>query len=686
MNDIVNPFNITKADDFSDQQIKDYWVDVPGTNFSHLFKPTSPMPMLIYGGKGSGKTHLMRYFSLQLQKIRYGADITNGIMNDKYIGIYLRCGGLNASRFNGKGQSDEVWAAVFAYYMELWLSQLILNNLQNAFLGAHELNDCSNQICEEILSLFDDIDFERPRSLNDFSKTLAQLQKKADFSINNSAITRNLDDLKIHITAPNLFFGIPKVLTKHLSFLKHVQFIFLLDEMENLLDLHQKYIFTLVRERKSPCTFKFGSRLYGIKTFETFSAGEELKEGSDYEKLHLDAQFRADKKYYPMFAKKLCVRRLIESGLSMPPKRDDTLLKTLNGYFEEYRKEPFHTEETNFVIEKYRDRPRPYFEILRTKLIEGISFNKPKGITSEDDIAKVLLALSLPDYPLLEKLNAFLFYKYWHENRMNLIDAANEISDYCKAFVVNPKIRNKYSQTLDHFKSDLIAQLLRDCDRKQIYIGLNTLIDMSSGLPRNFLIILKHIYKWALFREENPFKEKPISINSQQNGIKEASDWFFQDAQITGREGATIQKSIIRLATLFRALRFSDKPVECSLSSFSVDDTKISKNARNVIQSAEKWSLLIRISGGQRDRNTKQVNVKYQLNSMLSPTWDLSIYRRGTIALTPIEVDSIFDPDYEDKFEENLKTRVARMTAPFFGKPKSGENKKVENKKGLFDV
>ena len=76
----TNPFNITKAVDFNDQEINDYWVDIPsGEGFAAMAKPTSPMPMLILGGKGSGKTHLMRYFSYPLQRIRYGKDVLGGI-------------------------------------------------------------------------------------------------------------------------------------------------------------------------------------------------------------------------------------------------------------------------------------------------------------------------------------------------------------------------------------------------------------------------------------------------------------------------------------------------------------------------------------------------------------------------------------------------------------------------------
>src|SRR5580658_7677338 len=121
---LVNPFDVTKAVDFNDEQINKYFVDMPAGGFAAMANPRSPMPMLIMGGKGSGKTHLMRYFSYPLQKLRHQANLIR-LREEGYLGIYLRCGGLNAARFRGKGQTEEAWDAVFAYYMELWLGQLV---------------------------------------------------------------------------------------------------------------------------------------------------------------------------------------------------------------------------------------------------------------------------------------------------------------------------------------------------------------------------------------------------------------------------------------------------------------------------------------------------------------------------------------------------------------------------------
>jgi len=85
------------------------------------------MPMIILGSKGSGKTHLMRFFSYELQRIKYKEGLKKGLEKDKFIGIYLRCSGFNSDRFSNKGQSEEVWGSIYAYYWELWLAQITLN-------------------------------------------------------------------------------------------------------------------------------------------------------------------------------------------------------------------------------------------------------------------------------------------------------------------------------------------------------------------------------------------------------------------------------------------------------------------------------------------------------------------------------------------------------------------------------
>jgi hypothetical protein len=663
-----NPFNITKAVDFSDQQIHDYWIDIPESGgFQQLVKPTSPMPMFILGGKGSGKTHLMRYYSYPLQKIRHGNGISAGLKDDGYVGIYLRCGGLNSGRFKEKRQAEEAWESVFAYYMDLWLSQLVVSTAIDAYAGSAELASQEAKISQEILGLFNSWDHATPTSLEAVLEKLRSLQKQIDVAVNNCAISGELP-VKICATRGELVFGIPRILVESFSALRGCLFVYLIDEFENLSESEQKYVNTLIREKEMPCSFKVGGRMYGIRTYRTYSADEENKEGSEFETIRLDAVLR-DSMKYDLFAKRLIVRRLSEQGyITGDSKAQKAMVKSIGDWFATIPPEPFAQGETAFVLTKYAGEERPYFQSLRRKLQKGAALRLTIGVSSESDIDAIVATLGCPDYPLLEKVNVFLLYKEWSE-RENLRAAADGIARDCQQYL-HAKVERKtrYSRALEHFKVDLVAQLLRDCDQKQRYVGIETFIAMSVGLPRNLLILLKSIFAWAVYSGEDPFTDRhaPLSIDAQQAGVAEAADWFLGDARMLGANGRLVEAAIKRLGTLFRTVRFSDKPSECSCTSFSCDLSRVGEETRRILDIAQKWSLLIAVSD-RRDRGSERIDEQFQLNPMLAPRWDLAVYRRGVLGLTPEECNAIFDEAKEGEFRRMLQARESRMNAPSFG-------------------
>ena len=132
--------------------------------------------------------------------------------------------------------------------------------------------------------------------------------------------------------------------------------------------------------------------------------------------------------------------------------------------------------------------------------------------------------------------------------------------------------------------------------------------------------------------------------------------------------------AIDRLAQLFRVNRFADKPVECSLIAFSVAEEDAGTEALRILRLCESRSFLNRIAGGQRDKNSERVTMKFQLNNMLSPRWDLPLGRRGAVAFDSRYFNAIFDISKREEFEEILSEWRERMTAPHFAKARTKQN------------
>jgi hypothetical protein len=651
---VVNPFTVTKATDFTDSDIARTFVNLPTEGgWASVIRPSDPMPMLLLGGKGVGRTHLMRYLSLSVRTLN--RDALRQVAEDRFLGIYVRAGGLNAGRFAGKGESNEKWAVIFSYYMDLWLSQMTLATLDNILATDPDRASYEPELIEGILGIFDEQTKNSPQNLHELGMLFHERQRSVDLEVNNIVLLPGSLEPRIAATRGRLVFGIPQVAIANVPALRDVQFLYLLDELENLEAEQQRYVNTLIREREAPVSFRVGARLYGIRTFGTYSAGEENREGSEYEAVRLDSLYRSKPRLYADFCRSIVARRL-DPSVRGDEKATKGLGRSVDELFYAFPNSAHSVAETQFMVDHYEPEERPYLVALRRKLRESVSL----GLQPEQ-VGQLVDYLRVPDIPLLEKANTFLLYRSWSRGE-DVRQAALQIRERCAEYQGNR--RSAYGRVLGHFGEDLVAQMLREARQPQRYLGFNSFVVMSSSLPRNLMIILKHVYAWAIFNDEEPFR-RPISAEAQQRGVLEAARWFYDNAQVLGDRGPEIHDCVRRLGNFLSVMRFSDKPVESSLVSFSIDLDAVSSRARENLDLARQWSLLIRFENGQRDRNAPRVDAKFQLSGMLAPLWELPLARRGVTPMSPEECDAIFDPQAADDYDEIVTQRLRRMNAPF---------------------
>ena len=334
------------------------------------------------------------------------------------------------------------------------------------------------------------------------------------------------------------------------------------------------------------------------------------------------------------------------------------------------------------AIAKHEPSERRHLANLREKLRRGANDGLVVGVRTDAEINELVETVRFPESPVIEKLCILHIFQKWFRSA-NVADAAHFVRQQALAKLSGVK-NKKFDEFVDKHKSDMIAQWLRENSQKQVYAGLESFIPMSEGLPRALITILKHVYDWATYTGEDPFKLGKISVPSQQRGVTEAADLFLEQMLPDGEEGVRVGSAIERLCTLFRANRFADKPVETSLIAFSVDQLALSPEARNVLDLATKTSLIIVIEGGQRERNSMSVTSKLEINRMLSPRRDLPIARRGVVPFDTTTVKSIFIDARRDDFKSFAKSWVEKMTAPSFGRT-PGQRKRRATQPDFFE-
>lgn len=650
---MTNPFNVTKASEYSDEQINKYWVSIGGKN---ALNPEDNTPKYILGGKGCGKTHLLRYYSYPLQKLRCGSFL-DVISKDKYLGIYSILSTLDASRFEGKNVPEDQWKALFRYYFELYIGSYILKTLSE-YIDSENGKKYENIFVKAVARQFlKEVSIEN-YDLKSLVEYVENERKEIDFEIENVAFTGTLNKVKINLKAGSLIFNIPLILREIYGDFKEVKFVYIMDEYEKLYDWQKRYVNSLVWEKQYPSTFWIGARKYGYTDMRT-ETGEELKKGSEYYPFFMDEHYQKNEKEFEDFARELIRKRL---------KRDDNSaiteleLKFKNG--------------KDLIAEKIKSSKKGNYKHLKN-LAAKIKSAIKKGLITEkeENITEIItnVIAYTDDNPLEQKYKLYLFYQMWAEHSgLTLLDISAMVNDEYLKYKNGED--TKFKNIIEKYKNDLTAQLCEENGEEYYaYSGLGDLITLAWGNPRVLLLLLKKIIEKAEIFQEHPLESNGhISLRAQYVGIKETSNWYLEDSELTGLEGSKAITTIRNLAEYFRLFRFADKPTDTSVCAFNYGTEDISRNAREMIRLLELHSILIKVDNERKQKNSGKSETTYQLNRILAPNWNLPSARRGVADFGGNVIEAIFNSDSFGKYNIEYLTLKNRINAPFLKRANLG--------------
>lgn len=657
-----NPFTTIKANDLNDDEVNKNWVDLSeAKGLLEYFSAKSLVAKYIIGGKGSGKTHLMRYFSSSAQLLRNKKNELNGIKSDGYYGIYFQSSSLHGSRFDNLNIPQDQIDRLFSYSFDLWLAGLFLDSLIR-LKEEDNFFDNEMQFCKDIIDIFQkNDDMQGIKNIVELKYCIDKISRKIDYEINNSLFKTSIN-VEILTNYGDLIFGIPIALRKYSSYFKNVNFLYLADELENISFNQQKYINTLIREKKDPVTFRIGVRKHGMKTYEIMGSNESNKEGHEFDVLRLDSILSEENSNYENFAIKLIVNRLVSSGLAQ-----DILLVNSKLSEEELaskRKEYLFNLFENPNIEYLVQQDKSYSEKTLVKFVSKC--NRKLGKENSEYIRKNLY---VEKNPVVEKAAIHLFSQRWSKckpTEEELLKISDKIKVNLDEFESTGKGDIKVK--LDKYRTNYIGAILREKhgNNSYQYVGLPNLLLITKGFPRHIITLLRHIYQYEVFAGRKPFDPNfKISAKSQILSLKEAADWFYNDSVSEGELGKEVALFINKLCEIFRIEMYADKPVECSAISFSINMSQLSPDFVNIIRWAERIRVIISHDDKRQDKNSQNISDKYHLNGLLCPRWGLPISRRGSLSLTTNNAELLIDSTKDELFNKFKNEFENSRNAPF---------------------
>lgn len=264
---------------------------------SYFPQMTTARPCVLIGGRGTGKTTVLRGLSYEGQYAIRKKD-NSEIKDWPYYGLYYRVDTNRVSAFQGPELTEMEWIRRFAHYINLLMCIQIMRFLAwyQAETGiSNELNLAARQHVASTLHI------ELPNSNSNLLVLLQLELARFEGYINNVASAK----------VPNLSMqGAPiqslmEAINRQ-SIFQGKLFFFLIDEYENLQDYQQRLMNTLIKHSGELYTFKIGVRELGWRVHNTLNENEQLISPADYKKIDI-----ADPGgHFESFAYKVCQDRL----------------------------------------------------------------------------------------------------------------------------------------------------------------------------------------------------------------------------------------------------------------------------------------------------------------------------------------------------------------------------------------
>ena len=630
----------------------DVWADFvvpPGYDRLDPFEQDVFKPRVFIGGRGSGKTMLLRYFS---HHSRFSDDRPSiPDYEVRHIGLYWRFDTQFTRVMRGRGLPRETWEGAFGHMAALLLTSEVLASLKNIAKSKWERVGIED---------LDAVPFERltPFGL-DLGSSFADAVQSVEaelFRLETWVGNVGKAEEPLFLPGKNYVGALVTFVKEHISGLVDVNFDIYLDEYENIQEYQQRFVNTWIKHSTPPLVFHLAVKRNAFVEKRTVG-DESIAQIHDYRETDIEASFRTSdpqrktevRNTFELFAAEVLFLRLtggekVAEGIDLEAAVDPVLLR-----------------DTKRLNERRSVDYRSHVVGAAERLFPGLTEEQlGRGLLKERSLRNVIakdIEKSLRYRG--SSLDHALFFRDDHPRATTVVPALLKRSSLNPSDVLlelnklEEGIANSFTGTTGWVQNNFVGCLLMYyADRAApcpLYVGFSRFCVLASGNLRHLLELCYRSIEAA--RDADAEKSvTEVSVDIQARAVRLASASLLREVKTFGHRSHELHTFAHRLGELFRTAHSQPTQSETERSHFAVirGDTLDDADVADLVTEAVKWSVLL------EDRATKKKNEddrefsEYQLNPVYAPFFTISYRKKRRIELSTSELKVLASGTVDD--------------------------------------
>lgn len=529
-------------------------------------------PCVLQGGRGTGKTTVLRGLSYQGQYALHD-NLIHKFDENEFIGIYYRVNTNHVRAFIGGGLEEKDWQKIFGHYFNLVICREILLFIDWHRERSQDDELFSTRVCNLIAK-----SFHITKECENFN-TLLELVEAEMYEF-QSQINNISDESHPKLSMPGDPIKLITECTVSLSQFKDKMFYILVDEYENLENYQQQSVNSLIKHNTELYTFKIGVRELGWRIKHTLNVDELLHDPADYVLINIEEKF-IEGHHFNDFAKDVCQQRI---------------------------KQLFSGEEgLNYSIEEALPSLSMEDEAIQLEIKKSSQILKYSKLSKRDQN-------KIEDLSLLYKF----FIAYWAENQNMALEDA--ISDYIKN-------KTQWDTRYENYKYSMLFKIRKGRGMSGIqkyYAGWNTYLKLANGNIRYLMELVYRTYERHL--TNNNDLDSSVSFKDQTIAAQDVGMKNLKELEGLWKNGAQLTKLLLGFGRIFNVLISEDGKNAPEINQISIKDT-ISDDCNEILSAAVMNVAFIRILGNKLSNKSTTRDYMYMIHPIYAPYFVFS-YRR----------------------------------------------------------